>query len=325
MSTANLLQEEEKPRDRNWVDVQKKTFTRWSNNFLLHRKMKINDLATDLDNGLLLINLLEVISSKEIGGKYNKNPKIRSQLLENTSLALKFVQREGIKLVGIGPEDITDCNLKLILGLIWTLILRFQIQRAGFEGKAELLEWVRKMVAPYGEKPNNFNLDWKNGRVLSALTDSLSPGVMPQNSWTGKPLPDLERAQDTAEKNYQIPKLIDAIDIHECPDELAMMTYISFFRDWFLDSMKRTCPINTSFTHCSFVVQTRDKHGNNKKFGGDQFLFQQIEGENVNLQSKDNKDGTYSGDFPFTKTKVAFTIQFNGKELAASPLKISNV
>ena len=27
----------------------------------------------------------------------------------------------------IGPEDIVDGNLKLILGMIWTLILRFTI------------------------------------------------------------------------------------------------------------------------------------------------------------------------------------------------------
>jgi hypothetical protein len=317
-----MAQEEDKPRDRSWIDVQKKTFTRWSNNFLMRRKMKINDLQTDLADGLYLINLLELISNKEIGGRYNKNPKIRSQLLENTSLALKFVQQNGIKLVGIGPEDITDHNLKLILGLIWTLILRWQIQRSGFEGKAELLEWVRKQVAPYGEKPNNFNLDWRNGRVLSALTDSLQPGVMPQNTWSGAALQDLERAQDVAEKEYQIPKLLDAIDIHECPDELAMMTYISYFRDWWLDGFKRTDPRNSGFIRAGFVVQTRDKHGNNKKFGGDQFSITSTD-RSLDLHTTDNGDGTYSAAFPFTKGHLTFKLTFNGQDLACSPLDLS--
>jgi len=317
-----ISQEVEQPRDRSWIDVQKKTFTRWSNNFLLHRKMKIIDLETDLANGLMLINLLEVISSKEIGGKYNKQPKIRPQLLENTSLALKFVTREGIKLVGIGPEDITDGNLKLILGLIWTLILRFQIQRGGFEGKAELLEWVRKMVAPYGEKPNNFNLDWKNGRVLSALTDALQPGVFPQNTWTGKALPDIEQAQDIAEKEYLIPKLIDAIDIHECPDELAMMTYISFFRDWWLDGFKKTDLRHTGFVNFGFTVQTRDKHGNNKKFGGDAFEFRSSN-KSLDLHATDNGNGSYSAKFDYTQGNLTFNIIFNGKEIASSPLNIN--
>jgi len=315
------MAEEEIKRDRTWVDVQKKTFTRWSNNFLLQRKLKINDLEFDLENGLLLINLLEIISNKDIGAKYNKNPKIRSQLLENTSLAVKFIKGEGIKLVGIGPEDITDHNLKLILGLIWTLILRFQIQRAGFEGKAELLEWVRKMVAPYGEKPNNFNLDWRNGRVLSALTDALQPGVFPQNTWSGNALSDLEHSQDIAEKNYQIPKLIDAIDIYECPDELAMMTYISFFRDWWLDGFKRTDLNNTKFSSFGFTVQLRDKHGNNKNFSTDQFTV--IPNPKADLHTTEH-GGAYNTEFGYTGGNYSFKVNINGHEIAASPLNIGS-
>ncbi len=33
-----------------------------------------------------------------------------------------------VRLESIGAEDITDGNPRLILGLIWTIILRFQIQ-----------------------------------------------------------------------------------------------------------------------------------------------------------------------------------------------------
>jgi hypothetical protein len=48
-----------------------------------------------------------------------------------------------------------DGKLKLILGLIWTLILRYQINMIG-EGspKWELLQWVNKQIAPYNvDKP----------------------------------------------------------------------------------------------------------------------------------------------------------------------------
>lgn len=65
--------------------------------------MKIEDLGKDLSDGLLLVNLLEVISSKQIHN-YNKKPKIRAQKLENTGAALQFLKNEGIKLVAIGPE-----------------------------------------------------------------------------------------------------------------------------------------------------------------------------------------------------------------------------
>jgi filamin len=337
---------EDKPRDRTWVDVQKKTFTRWCNNYLKERKMYITNLETDLANGLMLINLLEIISNKDIGARYNKAPKIRNQLLENTSIALKFIANQHIKLVGIGPEDITDGNLKLILGLIWTLILRFQIQRSGFEGKAELLEWVRKQVAPYGEKPNNFNLDWRNGRVLAALTDSLKPGVFPQNTWTGEPVPDLEKAQNIAENEYSIPKLIDAIDIYECPDELAMMTYISYFRDWFLDDWKRreaereaerlrkmrTADPSQCYAHgpgttggttnnnAPFTIQAVNYFGDPLPTGGDKFEIGLNGPETVQVQQVDNNNGTYTcGYVPKRVGDYALAITLRGEAIKGSP------
>src|SRR5687768_5375682 len=96
--------------------------------------LKINDLVPDLSDGLMLCNLLEILSGKTFAdtvGKFNKKPAIRPQKLENLSFALKFIKLERVKLIAIGPEDICDGNLKLDLGLIWTLILRFQIQKGG--------------------------------------------------------------------------------------------------------------------------------------------------------------------------------------------------
>jgi hypothetical protein len=60
------------------------------------------------------------------------------------SFVVSFVTRAGIKLVGIDGGNIVDGNLKLILGLIWIIILRFQIQvQEGNSARQELLEWVR--------------------------------------------------------------------------------------------------------------------------------------------------------------------------------------
>jgi len=62
-----------------WVQVQKKTFTRWVNTYLVQRRLQVNDLSTDLDTGINLLNLLEQISGKQVAANYNKNPKMRVQ------------------------------------------------------------------------------------------------------------------------------------------------------------------------------------------------------------------------------------------------------
>jgi filamin len=333
--------------EKTWVDVQKKTFTRWSNSFLRYRAMKINDLATDLDEGVLLVNLLEILSDKSLG-KINKTPKMKPQKLENISAALKFITAQGIKLVGIGPEDIHDHNLKLILGLIWTLILRFQIQRGGPDAnaKAELLEWVRKQVKPYGLAPKNFNFDWTDGKVISALTDSLQPGVLPYDSITGNALDDTDRAMDVAEKEFSITKLMDAADMVEMPDELAVMTYVSLFRDWALnDDRRRAAELEaerlrkmkmadpsqcyaegpglhaaTTNNKAPFTIHAINYFGEPLTNGGDEFTVSiDNNGSPVHHEFHDNNNGTYS--VSYTPTSVGnYTIKVN---LKSDPIKDS--
>merc|ERR1712012_819608 len=119
--------------DAEWKRIQENTFTRWVNEHLRQAGTSINDLETDFSNGLKLIALLEVLSGKEMP-RYNKKPTFRSQKLENVSIALKFLENEGVYLVNIDSTHITDCKLKLIMGLIWTLILHYSISMPIYDG-----------------------------------------------------------------------------------------------------------------------------------------------------------------------------------------------
>lgn len=55
-------------------------------------------------------------------------------------------------LCSVGPEDIYGGNLKLILGLIWTLIKEYQIKSKGkaMSTKKAMLAWIATVIPEYG-------------------------------------------------------------------------------------------------------------------------------------------------------------------------------
>lgn len=97
--------ERELANDAQWKLIQKNTFTRWANEHLKTVDRNIADLETDLADGLRLIALIEVLAGKKFQ-KYNKRPAIRTQKLENITMALRFLQiEEKIKIVNIGENE----------------------------------------------------------------------------------------------------------------------------------------------------------------------------------------------------------------------------
>ena len=60
---------------------------------------------------------------------------MRFHAIQNVETALRFLRYKEIKLVNIRGEDIVDGNPKLTLGLIWTIILHFQVGTQIFRKK----------------------------------------------------------------------------------------------------------------------------------------------------------------------------------------------
>jgi len=60
---------------------------------------------------------------------------MRFHMLQNVQMALDFLRYKKIKLVNIRAEDIVDGNPKLTLGLIWTIILHFQVSLFNYSAR----------------------------------------------------------------------------------------------------------------------------------------------------------------------------------------------
>ncbi|CAH8547237.1 unnamed protein product, partial [Heterobilharzia americana] len=121
------MAEKDLAEDAQWKIFQKNTFTRWTNEHLKKVGLHIDDLETDLSDGLRLAALVEILSGHKFR-HINKRPSFITQKLENVTTVLKYLEEsEGLRLISIDSSHIVDCNLKLILGLVWALILHYSI------------------------------------------------------------------------------------------------------------------------------------------------------------------------------------------------------
>ena len=194
------------------------------------RNVAVKSLVTDLSDGIILIHLLESLSNESLG-RYAANPKLRVQKFENVSKSLDFIKSKSIQLTNIGPEDVVDGNRKIILGLIWTLILRFtitDINQEGMTAKEGLLLWCQRKTACYDEvEVRDFSGSWNDGLAFCALLDIHRPDLIDYDTLDKSDHKgNMQLAFDIATKEIGIPDLLDVEDVADVarPDERSLMT-----------------------------------------------------------------------------------------------------
>lgn len=161
---------------------------------------------------------------------------MRVQKAENVNKALEFIRQRGIKLTNIGPEDIIDGNLKLILGMIWTLVLRFtiaDISEEGLSAKEGLLLWAQRKTAPYKEvNVQDFSISWSDGLALCALIHCHRPELLDYDKLDKSDRHGNTRlAFQVAADHLDVPQLLEVEDLCDStrPDERSVMTYIASY------------------------------------------------------------------------------------------------
>uniref|UniRef100_A0A3Q2FKT7 Calponin-homology (CH) domain-containing protein n=1 Tax=Cyprinodon variegatus TaxID=28743 RepID=A0A3Q2FKT7_CYPVA len=241
--------------------VQKRTFTKWINSHLAKHKppLEVNDLFEDIKDGVKLLALLEVLSGQRLPCEQGRQLK-RIHWVSNIGTALKFLEGRKsvyrgspIKLVNIHATDIADGRPSIVLGLMWTIILYFQIEEltsnlpalqalsnsnssvdstascetgsppmkrkvvTKFQGNAKkaLLRWVQCTAAKeFGIEVKDFGPSWRDGVAFQAVVHAIRPDLVDMEVVRRrKNRENLEEAFSLAENELGIPRLLDPEDV----------------------------------------------------------------------------------------------------------------
>ena len=194
--------------------MQLKTFTRWWNSWLSPRGTEVTELCSQVKNGVLGIMLMEALAGSVVS-RYNRNPRNKYAELENQVTFINTIKSKGLTLVNIGPEDLQGGDKKLVLGLTWTLILRYEIQRYGAD-EMELLRWVKTVTTGYaGVSITTWSQSFCDGKAFSAILHAFhDKGIDYAAAAKLKPLKCLEQAFEIASNDpFKVAKLLDPQDL----------------------------------------------------------------------------------------------------------------
>lgn len=227
-----------------WVHIQKKTFTKWCNGHLVRRfgskepTIDIDKVEFSFDTGIMLMRLVNALYGVPFPARYSKQPKMRPQQLDNITLAMKMLEVDvGVKTNFLKAVHLADHDLKMILGMIWSIILHYQIQGISVEemsAREGLLRWCQRKTAGYNDvKVENFTTSWVDGLAFCALIHAHRPGLIDFSSLNkNNKAANLKLAFEVADKQLGITPLLDVEDIVDVarPDEKSIITYVS---EWF--------------------------------------------------------------------------------------------
>ena len=229
--------------NKDWEKTQIKVFSRWCAKHLATRGISFDDV-TEFSNGVKLINLLEIVGKEPIQGRWHKEPKNRYQEIENCSKAIDYVTKtKGIKLIGIGPDDIVDKNIKLTLGLTWSCINKFQIEDISVEeatARDALLIWCKKNTQGYEEVSiQNFSTSWSSGLAFCALINHFRPELLDYNALNKEDHTNNVNTAFDACRKLGITVFLDAEDLVDTtPDDKSVVTQVSEFFHFFASETK---------------------------------------------------------------------------------------
>merc|ERR1719192_475393 len=129
--------------------------------------------------------------------------------MDNVNVAMKMLEKADIRTYHLKATNLLDSDFKMILGMVWAIILDFNIKGIGDENtnaKQGLLLWCQKKTKGYDKVDGdikNFSSDWKSGLAFTALIHRHYPNLIEYDT-SKQPEDLLEEAFKVCEENFGI-------------------------------------------------------------------------------------------------------------------------
>lgn len=269
-----------------WEILQESTMVKWVNTKLIEDTISpqtptssftnipetITNLTGDLQDSLVLTKLVNRIiyeitlnpdhpmNSKKSKLYYltpiYRKPTFKLQKLENLLDLLKFLNLIlGINVVSISPENIFDGDLKLNLGLVWSLFIfntssTFPGNPSYLTMKTILLRWLNGCVTSRTIK--NFSKDWGMDpeviiyEIVSHY-DSLTPLGM-----------DLKTLMDYLEDTIALPKYIDPEDFQYMDEKCIIVYFVELYKIFEIEKSYNEVTIDHLIRYDQVIRSTLD-------------------------------------------------------------------
>uniref|UniRef100_A0AAY4EDH9 Utrophin n=1 Tax=Denticeps clupeoides TaxID=299321 RepID=A0AAY4EDH9_9TELE len=216
--------------------LKKKLFLMLVMCFVQVGKSPIKDLFSDLRDGRKLLDLLSGLTGNQLSKERGST---RVHALNNINRVLQVLQQNNVELVNIGGTDIADGNHKLTLGLIWSIILNWQVKDVMKDVMSSLhqtnsekllLSWVRNVTRNYAAvNVLNFTTSWSDGLAFSAILHRFRPAAF---SWEKilslTPVERLDHTFAVAKELLAVERLLDPEDVVvQLPDKKSIIMYVT--------------------------------------------------------------------------------------------------
>ena len=167
---------------------EERQFRMWINSLQIEDCFVV-DLYDDVRDGLILLRVMDKIQPGSVNWKNIKlNCKNVFDRNFNCDEVEKVARDLGVKLVGVGAEDVREGNKMGVLAIVWQLMRLHYLKIIGSKTETDLINWVNSVT---GKSVKNFkDPSFGDGNMLIDLTRDIEPRVVN---------PDLVTAGETEE------------------------------------------------------------------------------------------------------------------------------